>query len=74
MSGYVALVLVCLSTVPRDACDQKSAVDSMAINVDSELQCMTGWQEIIARSALAPGLGTTSYLKTECRRADRNLK
>jgi hypothetical protein len=30
--------------------------------------CMTGWQEVIARSALVEGIGRDSYLKTRCKR------
>jgi len=37
--------------------------------VDSELSCVMGWQDVVARSALANEIGRTAYVKTLCRRA-----
>ncbi len=65
MSGFLALVLVCASTVPVQACDEAKAVDVRSVRVANELGCATGWQEIIARSGdEEPG----TYVKTACRR------
>ena len=40
-----------------------------ATGVESELSCVMGWQDIVARSALAAEIGRTAYVKTLCRRA-----
>lgn len=68
MSGFAAIILVCLKTIAADACDETNAVDVLSTRVDSEIQCTWGWQEVIARGALRDGLGTETYLKTVCRR------
>ncbi|AWB20659.1 hypothetical protein DA075_06755 [Methylobacterium currus] len=68
MNGFLALVLVCASTVPVQDCDEAKATDVFKTRVASEIGCATGWQEIIARSEIREGLGRTAYLKTQCRR------
>jgi hypothetical protein len=42
----------------------------MSTGVESELSCVMGWQDVVARSALAAEVGRTAYVKTLCRRAD----
>jgi hypothetical protein len=37
--------------------------------VENELSCVMGWQDVVARSALANEIGRTAYVKTLCRRA-----
>ncbi len=68
MEEFVAIILVCLSTTPSDQCDEKTAVDVMSTVVESELGCATGWQDVIARSALRQEIGKTAYVRTLCRR------
>jgi hypothetical protein len=68
MSAYAAIILVCLASVTQEDCTEANAVDILSTRVPSELGCWGGWQEVIARSALRDGIGTTTYLKTVCRR------
>ncbi len=68
MSYFLAIVLVCSVDLHRDACDEANAVDVLSVRVENELRCTIGWQEIIARTALADGIGRNTYLKTLCRR------
>ena len=68
MSGFVAVILVCLSSVSPEACDEYTAADVLSNDVESELGCVMGWQDVIARSALAREVGKTAYVKTLCRR------
>ncbi len=68
MSAYAAIILVCLSSVTPDACDESTALDILSTRVSSELACTMGWQEVIARSVLKDGIGSTTYLKTVCRK------
>lgn len=68
MGPFEAIVLVCLSTVSAEDCTSATAVDVFSIRVDSELGCSMGWQEIVARSARGADVGSTTYLKTLCRR------
>jgi hypothetical protein len=68
MQQFVAIVLICLKSVAPENCSEATAADVMSIPADSELTCTTGWQDIVARSALAGGIGTESYVKTVCRR------
>jgi hypothetical protein len=67
--SFVAIILVCLNSVVPSACTEKTAVDVLSTGVDNELSCVMGWQDIIARSALARDIGKTAYVKTLCRRA-----
>jgi len=69
VSPFVAVILVCLDTMAPAACSETTAVDVLAIGVENELGCATGWQDVVARSAVARGVGTTAYVKTLCRRA-----
>jgi hypothetical protein len=69
MNGFVAIVLICLNTVPQKACTEETASDVLSTVVDSELDCNFGWQEIVGRSPLAGRIGSTAYVKTLCRRA-----
>jgi hypothetical protein len=67
MASDMAIVLVCLKTVAQEECDEKTAIDILSTTVSSELRCTMGWQEIIARTSLRDGVGTSSYVKTVCR-------
>jgi hypothetical protein len=69
MAGFQAIVLVCLATVPAASCDETTAVQVLSTHVANELGCATGWQDVIARSAQAPGDERKTYLKTLCRRS-----
>lgn len=68
MASFAAIVLVCLNTVAPSACDETTAADVLSTAVDNELSCVMGWQDVIARSALAADIGKTAYVKTLCRR------
>jgi hypothetical protein len=65
---FVAVILVCLNSVVPSACNEKTAVDVLSNGVESELSCVMGWQDVIARSALAHQVGKTAYVKSLCRR------
>ena len=69
MSQFVAIILICLNSVPSEACDESTASDVLSNRVDSELSCVMGWQDVVARSALANEIGRTAYVKTLCRRS-----
>ena len=69
MSPFVAIILICLNTVAPDACNETTAADMMSTGVENELSCALGWQDVVARSALAAEVGRTAYVKTLCRRA-----
>ncbi len=68
MDTFVGIILICLNSVVPEACTEETAVDVMSKDVDSELGCLSGWQEVIGRSSLREGVGTTSYVRTICRR------
>ncbi len=68
MTAFVLVILICLNNVPRDACDEKTAADVLSNGVESELACVMGWQNVVARSTLAQEIGKTAYIKTRCRR------
>ena len=68
MNPFVAIILICLNTVAPAACDEKTAADVLSTGVENELSCVMGWQDVIARSALAADIGKTAYVKTLCRR------
>jgi len=53
MNPFVAVILICLNTT----------------GVENELSCVMGWQDVVARSALAAEIGSTAYVKTLCRRS-----
>jgi hypothetical protein len=74
MSGFIAVVMICQLSVPRESCTEQTARDVMSIHVESELGCNTGWQDVIARSAFADDVGKTAYIKTECRRSPTQTK
>jgi hypothetical protein len=69
MSPFVAIILICLNTVAPAACDETTAADVLSTGVENELSCVMGWQDVVARSALAGEIGRTAYVKTLCRRA-----
>ena len=69
MYPFVAVILICLNSVAAEACDETTATDVMSNGVESELSCVMGWQDVVARSALAHEIGRTAYVKTLCRRA-----
>jgi hypothetical protein len=68
MNPFVAVILICLNTVAPEACDETTAADVLSNGVESELSCVMGWQDVVARSALANEVGRTAYVKTLCRR------
>lgn len=68
MDAFVATVLICMNTVPQADCTTETAADVLPKRVANELGCWTGWQEIVARSALAQDVGTTAYVRMTCRR------
>jgi hypothetical protein len=70
MNSFVAVILICLNSVSSEACDERTAADVLSAGVESELSCVMGWQDVVARSALANEVGRTAYVKTLCRRAD----
>ena len=69
MNPFVAVILICLNTVAPEACDETTAADVLSSGVENELSCVMGWQDVVARSALAAEIGRTAYVKTLCRRA-----
>jgi hypothetical protein len=69
MNPFVAVILICLNTVASEACDETTAADVLSTGVENELSCVMGWQDVVARSALAAEIGRTAYVKTLCRRS-----
>ena len=67
-TGFAAILLVCLASTPKAACDERTASDVRSIVVDNELGCATGWQELIARTSGDRRSRAPVYLKTLCRR------
>ena len=63
------VILICLNAVASAACDETTAADVLSTGVENELSCVMGWQDVVARSALAAEIGRTAYVKTLCRRA-----
>lgn len=68
MDRFLAIILICLNSVPPDSCTEDTAADVMANEVRSEIDCTMGWQEDVSRSALRDEIGRTAYVKTLCRR------
>ena len=68
MDEFVAIILICLKSVPTDQCDDKTALDVQSTVVENELGCITGWQDVIARSSLRKDIGVTAYVRTRCER------
>ncbi|HWK46284.1 MAG TPA: hypothetical protein VNT30_16305 [Stellaceae bacterium] len=68
MNEFVAVILICMNSVATDQCTEQTASDLMSKVVQNELGCATGWQEVIARSPLSKEVGTSSYVRTLCRR------
>jgi len=69
MTGFQAIILVCLNSVPSDRCTEETATDILSKHVETELGCASGWQEVIGRSAQAYEIGSDSYVRTICRRS-----
>lgn len=69
MNPFVAVILICPNSVASEACDEKTAADVLSTGVENELSCVMGWQDVVARSALASEIGRTADVKTLCRRA-----
>jgi hypothetical protein len=69
MNPFVAVILICLNSVASEAGDEKTAADVLSTGVENELSCVMGWQDVVARSALASEIGRTAYVKTLWRRA-----
>jgi hypothetical protein len=69
---FTAVLLVCqLSTTPASLCNESNAIEVTSTQVASELGCVHGWQEMIARGALkdeSDGI----YIKTLCHRSNNN--
>ncbi|HVJ52664.1 MAG TPA: hypothetical protein VM689_09395 [Aliidongia sp.] len=70
MIEYVAVILICASSIPAEQCTEDSALDVMSTVVDNELGCASGWQDVIARSPLQKDIGTTAYVRTICKRRE----
>ena len=68
MAEFAAIILICLNSMAPQACTRETAADVLSIHAESELDCLSGWQEVIARSPLAREIGSTAYLKTSCER------
>jgi hypothetical protein len=62
MNPFVAVILICLNTVAPEACDETTAADVLSAGVENELSCVMGWQDVVARSALAAEIGRTAYM------------
>ena len=69
MDNFVGIILICLTAVKPEACTEQTATDVLSKRYRSELECSSGWQEVVGHSALAEGVGKTAYVKTICRRA-----
>ncbi|HUC73192.1 MAG TPA: hypothetical protein VMS01_18525 [Stellaceae bacterium] len=69
MYPFVAIILICLNSVAPEGCNETTAADVLSNGVENELSCVMGWQDVVARSALARDIGRTAYVKTLCRRA-----
>lgn len=74
MYPFVAVILVCLNSVAAEDCNETTAADVLSNRVENELACVMGWQDVVARSALAREIGKTAYVKTQCRRAHGKAK
>jgi hypothetical protein len=74
MNEFAAIVLICLNSVPTRACTSETAADVMSVHAESELECMRGWQEVVARSPFANQIGSTAYVKTLCERVSGKHK
>lgn len=68
MTGFSAIVLICLASTPRQDCADANAIVFQSVHVNNELGCTSGWQEIIARGGLRESLKDGAYIKTLCRR------
>lgn len=68
MTGFSAIVLICLASTPRADCADENAIVFRSVHVNNELGCTSGWQEIVARGALRENLKGGNYMKTLCRR------
>jgi hypothetical protein len=44
------MILICLNTVVREACDERTAADVLSTGVERELSCVMGWQDVVACS------------------------
>jgi hypothetical protein len=69
MGGFQAIILICVIAVPPDQCNEDTAADVLSVHVASELGCVTGWEDVLARSSLYSDVGTTAYVRTLCRRS-----
>jgi hypothetical protein len=69
MTGFQAVILICLNSVPSDQCTEATATDVLSKHVETELGCASGWQEVIGRSAQAYEIGHDAYVRTICRRS-----
>jgi hypothetical protein len=77
MTGFQAIILVCLATTPKPDCSETNAVDILSTRVANELGCASGWQEVIARGALKERMSmetptAETYIKTVCRRVKQD--
>jgi hypothetical protein len=69
MSVFTAVILVCQLSTPPQACNEMNAIDVISTQVENELACLRGGQEVVARGALREGVGDTLYMKTICRKS-----
>ncbi len=69
LTGFQAIILVCLNAIPSDQCTEETATDVLSKHVETELGCASGWQEVIGRSAQSYEIGRDVYVRTICRRS-----
>lgn len=69
MTGFQAIILICLASLPSDRCTEETATSVQSIHVQTGIGCITGWQDVIARSAQAYEIGREVYVRTICRRS-----
>jgi hypothetical protein len=58
-----------LAGVPAESCTEETATEVLSKHVENELGCVSGWQDVIARSAQAQDVGRQAYVRTVCRKS-----
>jgi hypothetical protein len=71
MPGFQAIILICLAGVPAESCTEETATEVLSKHVENELGCVSGWQDVIARTAQAQDVGRQVYVRTVCRKSRR---
>jgi hypothetical protein len=59
VNPFVGTILIYLNTVPPHSCNETPAADVLSNEVENELACIMGWQDVVARSVLAREIGKT---------------